>query len=229
MLSPADVSNKKGFAKIKGFCNIASSENCRYSWVDTCCINKANSSELSEAINSMYLWYSCGKICIVYLEDVPRRSMLDSEWFDRGWTLQELIAPKVVFFFDHHWTPIATKTEIISSLSRRTRIPQSVLSHTMKPSICFVAQRMLWAAQRTTKRAYSFMGLFNINMPMIYEERENAFLRLQQHIIQKSKDESIFAWSMRYTTGAYSGLYAPSPLAYIDCSEVVQTPGSLGF
>jgi hypothetical protein len=147
--------------------------------------------------------------------------------------LQELIAPKVVSFFDYYWDPIATKTEIISSLSRKTRIPESVLSHAPKPSACSVAQRMSWAAQRITKRvedrAYSLMGLFNINMPMIYGERENAFLRLQQHIIQKSKDESIFAWSMRHTTEAYSGLYAPSPSAYIDCSEVVQTPGSLGF
>jgi hypothetical protein len=188
-------------------------------------------SKLSEAINSMYLWCSCSKICIVYLEDVPRRSMLDSEWFDRGWTLQELIAPKVVSFFGHHWDPIATKTEIISSLSRKTRIPESVLSHATKPSACSVAQRISWAAQRITKRvedrAYSLMGLFNINMPMIYGERENAFLRLQQHIIQKSMDESIFAWSMRHTTGAYSGLYAPSPLAYIDSSEVAQTPGFL--
>jgi len=181
----------------------------------------------------MYLWYSCSKICIVYLQDVPQRSMLDSEWLDRGWTLQELIAPKVVSFFDHHWTPIATKLEIISSLSRKTRIPESVLIHGTKPSTCSIAQRISWAAERITKRvedrAYSLMGLFNINMPMIYGEREKAFLRLQQHIIQKSKDESIFAWSMGHDMGAYSGLYAPSPSAYINCSDVVQTPGSRGF
>lgn len=79
------LSLKKGFAKIKGFCALASSQNCRYGWVDTCCINKGDSSELTEAINSMYLWYRQSKICHVYLQDVPRKPWTESEWFDRGW------------------------------------------------------------------------------------------------------------------------------------------------
>lgn len=64
-------SNKKGFNKLEGFCKVASSANCRYGWVDTCCIDKGNLVELSEAINSMYQWYQGSKICVAYLDDVP--------------------------------------------------------------------------------------------------------------------------------------------------------------
>ncbi|KAF2489671.1 hypothetical protein BU16DRAFT_585902 [Lophium mytilinum] len=230
-----ELPKRRGFAKIKGFCDLASASNCRYGWVDTCCINKGNSSELTEAINSMYLWYSCSALCVVYLEDIPQKQFSDSEWFDRGWTLQELIAPKAVSFFDHEWNPMGSKTELLVELSRKTKIPKDVLSHTAALSSCSVAQRMSWAAKRKTKRiedrAYSLMGLFNVNMPMIYGEREKAFLRLQQHIIQQTKDESIFAWTMEPGDASprYSSLYAPSPSVYLDSSYVTPTLGSQGF
>lgn len=162
---------------------MAISENCRYGWVDTCCINKGDAVELSEAINSMYQWYKGSKLCIAYLEEVPQKQLTDSQWFDRGWTLQELISPKAVTFFDHDWNIIGTKLKLIADLSRKTSIPEEILSHTTQPSSCSVAQRMSWAADRKTKRvedrAYSLMGLFDIHMPMIYGEREKAFLRLQ--------------------------------------------------
>ena len=233
--SSKQFTNKKSFSKVKGFCQIASSVNFQYGWVDTCCISKENSSVLSEAINSMYRWYQGSKICIAYLEDVPEKKLTDSDWFDRGWTLQELIGPKAVVFYDHDWNFIGTKTKLIAELSWKTRIPESVLSHTIEPSACSIAQRMSWAANRVTTRvedrAYSLMGLFDVNMPMIYGEREKAFLRLQQHIVQKSKDESLFAWAMDFPGNkrTYSGLFAPSPLAYASCSDVVQTQGSRGF
>jgi Heterokaryon incompatibility protein (HET) len=86
-----DISHKKGFAKLKGFCRLASAAGCRYAWIDTCCVNKVNSTELREAVNSMCRWYQESKICIVYLEDVPTKQIMESEWFERGWTLQELI------------------------------------------------------------------------------------------------------------------------------------------
>lgn len=230
-----EFSSKKGFNKIREFCKVAISENCRYGWVDTCCINKGDAVELSEAINSMYQWYKGSKICIAYLEDVPQKQLTDSQWFDRGWTLQELISLKAVTFFDHDWNIIGTKLNLIADLSRKTSIPKKILSHTTQPSSCSVAQRMSWAASRKTKRvedrAYSLMGLFDINMPMIYGEREKAFLRLQQQIIQRSKDESIFAWDMESPDAArtYSGLFAPSPSAFANCSNIIQIQGSRGF
>jgi hypothetical protein len=150
-----------------------------------------------EAINSMYLWYSQSNMCFAYLEDVPRKQLTASEWFDRGWILQELIAPKVVTFYDSQWKSVGTKTELMEPLSQKTKIPTAVLNNTAKPRAYSVAQRMSWAAERVTKRvedrAYSLMGLFDVYMPMIYGERERAFVRLQQQIIQKTKDESIFA------------------------------------
>ena len=235
VLFSADFSHKPGFHKLKGFCNIAFSENCRYGWVDTCCINKKDSVELGEAINSMYQWYRSSKTCVVYLNDVPQKQLTDSEWFDRGWTLQELIAPNTVLFFDHDWNAIGNKIDLVVDLSRRTRVPEDVLSNAIEPSTCSIAQRMSWAANRMTARvedrAYSLMGLFDVYMPMIYGERERAILRLQQHIVQKSKDESIFAWDMDFpgSTKVYSGLYAPSPLAYAKCSDIIKTDGSRGF
>ena len=229
-----DISRKKGLSELKGFCKLALSEGC-YGWADTCCINKGNSSELEEAINSMYRWYVGSKICIAYLEDVPQRQLLSSSWFDRGWTLQELIGPKKMIFCNHDWGIIGTKIELIAELSHKTKIPDSVLRHAAKPSACSVARRMSWAAERTTTRvedrAYSLMGLFDVYMPMIYGEREMAFIRFQQHITQKSKDESIFAWCTDFPGNlkTYSGLFAPSPSAYIHCSEIIQTRGSGGF
>ena len=228
--------SKKGFAKIQGFCQIALAASCRYGWADTCCINKTNTHELNEAINSMYLWYKASKICVVYLEDVPRKEFTESEWFDRGWTLQELIAPKFVSFYDQQWTLIGTKTGLLASISEKTRIPEDVLNHARKHSTCSVAQRMSWAAKRKTTRvedrAYSLLGLFNLHMPMIYGEREDAFVRLQQLIIQRSKDESIFAWAMDPPVLArrtFCGFYATSPSVYLDCNDIVQIPGSKGF
>ena len=105
-----DVSKKKGLSKLKGFCKLAHSEGLRYGWVDTCCINKKDPTELGEAINSMYRWYVGSKICIAYLEDVPQKQLLSSIWFTRGWTLQELIGPKTMIFCNHDWHIIGTKS-----------------------------------------------------------------------------------------------------------------------
>ena len=200
-----------------------------------CCINKVHSTELSEAINSMYRWYHDSTVCIVYLEDVPEKPMMDSGWFDRGWTLQELIAPKVALFHDHDWNQIGTKSDLLDKLHSKTGIPEDVLSNSISPTKCSIAQRMSWAAQRETTRvedrAYSLLGIFDVSMPNIYGEREKAFLRLQRLISQQTRDESMFAWSM----GAgkhkenYSGLYAPSPTSYIDCNDMISTRGSSGY
>jgi hypothetical protein len=102
--------HKKGFRKIEGCCHKAKSDHLDFVWIDTCCINKDSSAELSEAINSMYRWYQQAKICYAYLSDVQavdsyrlRESLEKSKWFKRGWTLQELIAPKTMLFYDCNW------------------------------------------------------------------------------------------------------------------------------
>lgn len=229
-----------GYAKVKGFCALARSMDFKHAWMDTCCIDKSNNTELSEAINSMYRWYSDAAICIAYLQDVgsmgsDARPMEQSEWFTRGWTLQELIAPGDVLFYDGDWTEIGTKKSLLALLSKTTAIPEQILSGVEKPASCSVAQRMSWAAHRRTERvedrAYSLMGLFDVSLPMIYGEREKAFLKLQQAIIETLDDESIFTWSLNDTAHpkGYSGLLAPSPASFSNCADIISTPGSSGF
>jgi len=236
MTSSVDLSYKPGFIKVTEFCNLAFHSGFRYAWVDTCCINKGNSSELAEAINSMYLWYKLSTLCVVYLEDVPEKLLEGSEWFDRGWTLQELIAPRSVSFFNKHWEPIGTKLELLESLAQKTGIPKDVLGNVTEPWSCSIAQRMSWAAGRVTKRvedrAYSLLGLFEVNMPMIYGEREKAFLRLQQQIVRMSKDESLFAWETKHDldpSKPFFSIYASDPCAFLNCGSIVTIPGSSGF
>jgi hypothetical protein len=236
MMTEVDHTRKAGWAKIRGFCRFARQIGCRYGWVDTCCINKSNSSELAEAINSMFMWYRESKECVVYLQDVPTLKFEDSEWLDRGWTLQELIAPNSITFFDQNWRRIGTKRSLLSQIRQKTGIPKSVVDNTQRPSTCSVAQRMSWAAARTTKRiedrAYSLLGLFEVHMPMIYGEREQAFVRLQQQIAMRTKDESLFAWSMgppNVDSRSYTGIYALSPAAFAVAGNIVPLPSSPGF
>jgi hypothetical protein len=216
--------HKAGFAKIKGCCEQAKRDNFEWAWVDSCSIDKRSSAELSEAINSMYQWYINAEICYVYLTDVPSGSeaiaMLEkSKWFTRGWTLQELLAPRKLVFFAKDWIPIGYQVHIMDlsrfqqltisgvtswvdltkTLSTITDIPGDFLVGKRRVRSACVAQRMFWASRRETTRledrAYSLMGLFNISMPILYGEGlEKAFARLQREIVTKTTDQSILAW-----------------------------------
>jgi hypothetical protein len=207
---------KKGFDKIEQCCKQAISDGLEYVWVDTCCIDKSSSAELTEAINSMYQWYQGSAICYAYLSDVQLQSrrkafvsdvrldgssrisavaeslddvLVDkidtSKWWTRGWTLQELIAPRIIQFFGSRsgvWHRIGDKTSLISLISRRTGIHPDVLGGSDVRQ-CSVAMRMSWAADRETTRiedlAYCLLGIFGVNMPLLYGEGKKAFLRLQ--------------------------------------------------
>ncbi|KAK1752813.1 heterokaryon incompatibility protein-domain-containing protein, partial [Echria macrotheca] len=197
---------KRGYHKIQMACGIAATAGIEHIWVDTCCINKGDSAELSEAINSMYLWYEESTICYVYMSDLPstwpiptysRNDFQKSRWFERGWTLQELLAPSAVVFLNNDWEEVGTKLNLWEYITARTGIPGIIL-HGQDVQSASIAQRMSWAADRRTTRiedrAYSLMGLFGVNMPLLYGERQNAFLRLQEEIIKTSNDHSIFAW-----------------------------------
>jgi hypothetical protein len=235
------VKSKGGYAKFADACALAERLGYEFLWIDTCCINKTDAAELAEAINSMYRWYSMANVCIAYLQDATSTAQItESEWFNRGWTLQELIAPKDVRFYDRDWNYIGDKFSLCNMLVRETGIPADVLQNSKPPQACSIAQRMSWAAKRTTKRpedmAYSLMGLFDVNMPMIYGERERAFIRLQEQIISKSADESIFVWdldlledSTRDARNVYCGLLASSPACFERCGDVVCIGRSRGF
>ncbi|KAK4442736.1 heterokaryon incompatibility protein-domain-containing protein [Podospora aff. communis PSN243] len=196
-----DISHKTGFVKIERFCAQAARDGFEWVWVDTCCIDKSSSAELSEAINAMFRWYRNPAVCYVYLSDVPTSSgtagMAASRWFTRGWTLQELIAPIEVRFYSSEWEFINTKANLRDVIFEITNINPEILTGGDLETIS-VARRMSWASQRKTSRiedtAYSLLGIFDVNIPLIYGEGKKAFHRLQEAIMLKTHDQSLFAW-----------------------------------
>jgi hypothetical protein len=210
--------SKKGFAKLVGCCKRAKDDGFTYCWIDTCCIDKTSSAELSEAINSMYQWYKGACICYAYLEDVQGNPQLDdyeafskSRWFTRGWTLQELIAPGIVEFYNVSWVDIGTRSSLQKRLTGITGINGKILTGG-NPLNCPVAVRMSWAARRETSRvedqAYCLLGIFGVNMALLYGEGHRAFLRLQEEILRIDEDYTLFAWDVNSSTGS---LLASSP------------------
>jgi hypothetical protein len=208
---------REGYAKVKLCAQQAVLDGLQWFWIDTACIDKSSSAELSEAINSMYQWYKAARVCYVYLYDA---ASLDSSsaicrWFSRGWTLQELIAPSHVKFFGIDWCYLGTKQSHRFLLAEITGIDYAVLNGA-EPTMCSIARRMSWAAGRQTTRsediAYCLMGLFGVNMPLLYGEGDKAFIRLQQEIMKDSDDHTLFAWQdSTAPETAYSGLLAYSP------------------
>ncbi len=151
--------HKPGYQKIKACCEQTIRDGLRYVWIDTCCIDKTNSVELQEAINSMYNWYKRSKICYAYLFDYEaqaethdREPFRASKWFTRGWTLQELIAPPEMVFYDRKWACIGGRTDLKLLISSITRISTRVLGGE-DLELSSVAQRMSWASMRKTTRA----------------------------------------------------------------------------
>ncbi|EIW61175.1 uncharacterized protein TRAVEDRAFT_116171, partial [Trametes versicolor FP-101664 SS1] len=192
--------------KIKGVCYIAREAGYQLLWMDSCCIDKSSSSELSEAINSMYEWYRLADVCYVYLEDVPigpdptraDSKFRTSRWHTRGWTLQELIGAERVVFLSNTWRLLGTKMGLAPTLAEITGVDHDILTGRVSVDSVSVARRMSWAAGRQTTRiedqAYCLMGLFRVHMSPIYGEGTNAFLRLQEAIIRTIPDQTIFAW-----------------------------------
>jgi len=256
----------KGHKKLVGCCKTAAEDGYDWVWIDTCCIDKKSSAELSEAINSMYSWYAKSSVCYAYLEDLESSSILaamkstsdlmilrsindledlksfnilkdleliseledstsiscleNSKWFSRGWTLQELIAPRRVIFFNGRWKAFGSKQSLAGHISHITNIPLEILLG-KSPLSTTIAERMSWASKRQTTReedvAYCLMGLFDIHMPPIYGEgSEKAFLRLQEEILSHNSDQTLFIWSQKHEP--YNlGLLATSPKAF--CNE----------
>ncbi|CZR65200.1 related to kinesin light chain 1 [Phialocephala subalpina] len=198
--------SKAGYKKIQFCAEQAARDGLQHFWVDTCCINKSDYTELSEAINSMFRWYRDANKCYVYLSDVSTRrfdasnpffqfswesAFRESRWFTRGWTLQELIAPTSVEFFSSEGQRLGDKKSLELLIHEITGIPAEILQGSPLAQFT-IDERMLWAAKRTTKRkedeVYCLFGIFDIHMPLIYGEgRENAFIRLRNKIDKRSK------------------------------------------
>ncbi|KAI0505296.1 HET-domain-containing protein [Xylaria bambusicola] len=266
------ASQLDGYEKIAATCRIAREQGLDYAWVDTCCIDKSSSAELSEAINSMFAWYRNATTCYAWLSDYAQdaafnlteevvlasfesreaateqdRAFSDPppltskeldmrnhigqtlgkcRWFSRGWTLQELIAPKHVEFYDRDWKCFGSKAQLAPILSWITGVDTGVLKGGSLDQV-LVGRRMSWAANRQTRRiedmAYCLLGIFDINMPLLYGEGEKAFTRLQEEIIRSSNDLSIFAWTAALKDKrAFRSLWASSPNEFKSCQFLVK-------
>jgi hypothetical protein len=231
---------KTGFAKIKNACSVARKHDLDYAWVDTCCIDKSSSAELSEAINCMYQWYSDAKRCYVYLDDLAAghdrdKNLPNCRWFTRGWTLQELLAPKKasrVLFYDKDWNYRGSKQRLSSIISTCTGIRKEVLLKKVALKDCSVAERMSWAARRETTRtedrAYCLLGVFDVAMPLLYGEGPKSFQRLQAEIVKHNNDLTIFAWESSGLGDENTiRLFSESPAAFIGGSLIAPFPDDL--
>ncbi|KAM0499454.1 hypothetical protein ACHAP8_005610 [Fusarium lateritium] len=223
---------RSGFEKIRKTCEMALQYDLEYAWVDTCCIDKTSSAELSEAINSMMSWYQRSKVCFTYLADVPpdtdihqpKSAFAKSRWFERGWTLQELLAPSRLIFLYDDWNFMSERDNIDDLITQITGIDQTFLTAPLIANernasgggvlqsrlySASIAERMSWASKRETTRiedtAYSLLGIFGINMPLLYGEGPNAFLRLQEEIMKHSDDQTLLAWSLQEDDPEESG------------------------
>ena len=196
--APLDTQSP-GYNKLANFCEVAAKYALRLAWMDTVCINKENSAELDESIRSMFKWYMGAKVCVAYLaETTSVEDMGQDKWFTRGWTLQELIAPRHIKFFSKNWTALSNnlaecdKTNFCSPLITRicaaTGLDEEELLYSPDLNFIPIWRKMQWAAKRKVTReedtAYSLMGIFNISMPTGYGEgAEHAFLRLVREIL----------------------------------------------
>lgn len=248
--------------KIRGACQTARSKGIKWMWIDTCCIDKSSTSELSESLNSMFQWYRDAKLCITYLFDVIRKGAKiedfnneadqPSVWFSRGWTLQELLAPRHLEFYDKNWDPMGDRAELAEQIEEITGIQSKYLKGEGRddPRTACIAAKFSWIAKRQTEReedmTYSMLGLFGVTMDPRYGEGWGAFTRLQKELLSSSRDESLFAWKMvqadaglRLLSVARTqqqddwtenewGLLAPRPVWFKDCSQMTVTSPGVG-
>ncbi|KAK0626411.1 hypothetical protein B0T14DRAFT_534566 [Immersiella caudata] len=194
--------NKAGYAKIRFCGEQAWRDGLKFFWVDTCCIDKSNNTELQEAINSMFRWYRDATKCYAYLGDVSattnnaedksiwESAFRASSWFTRGWTLQELVAPASVEFFSKEGVRLGNRTTLERVIHDVTEIPLKALQGGSLSDFS-VHERMAWIEKRETTReedrAYSLFGIFDVQLPLLYGEGElKAFRRLWEEIIKTS-------------------------------------------
>lgn len=239
--SPRDVSpydDERVDEKVRGCALAAKKLGYGWVWDDTCCIDNQSSAELEEAINSMYRWYAEAAVCLVYLADVPDDCFIEepdsafrnSDWFKRGWTLQELLAPHCLIFLSCDWQHLGTKFGLADLLEEITGIDAEVLTFRRALHHVSVARRLSWASKRKTTKiedqAYSLLGIFGVSMATIYGEGSYAFRRLQYKILKSSADHTLFAWGDMWlpTDEASESTLAQNPTSKQDRRNPSSTP-----
>ncbi|KAG1756010.1 heterokaryon incompatibility protein-domain-containing protein [Suillus lakei] len=229
-----DTATGPGYEKLKNFCQQARKFKVKFAWSDTCCIDKSSSTELDESIRSMFRWYRNSEICIVHLaKSTTIEDILLDEWTARGWTLQELLAPFYIKFFNKYWIPMTddsndkrkeSTTKILQTLETATGIPRHEIYWQFNPGPFKVDERMAWAAKRKTTRvedvAYSLMGIFDVSLQIAYGEGgDRAFCRLIEAIMQAG-DPSVLNWKGTAAKHHTSDAIPRSPRSFLNRREL---------
>lgn len=230
-----DVSNgnhlhKRGWKKIASACDVARAQGHQYLWADTCCINKVpeNNKEQTDAINSMYDWYGASEVCYAYLEDVVDVNDEDllkkSQWFERGWTLQEMLAPEELIFFSQDWKISVDRFDVPDVMNRVAGVQGGHWFASKDDDSYTIEEVMSWASRRKTTKpedaAYSLIGLFKLGKSLDISYGEGgarAFVRLQEQLMQgsHSDDMTIFDWTSDADESVpRRSMFATSPKAF---------------
>ncbi|KAK3372303.1 hypothetical protein B0H63DRAFT_453648 [Podospora didyma] len=189
-----------GLAKINKTCELALARNPAYAWVDTCCIDKSSSAELSDAINSIFQWYRDAAVRFAFIPDRDPNVHFNQgfpacNWLRGGWKLQELIAPRHVEFYDRDWNLRSIKAESMDVIAASSGIDREVLDDNAKLPQVAVARRMSWASMRKTTRVENIAKKdLRRRKKGLTAKRKKAFFRLQEEIVKQSCDLSLFAW-----------------------------------
>ncbi|KAF5585259.1 het-domain protein [Fusarium subglutinans] len=247
VLGAGPLWTERNYRKIYQFGLMASQAGYEYIWVDTCCIDKSSSTELQESINSMCRWYMESGVCYAYLSDVTisadvvthktgsagskpwTESFQNSQWFTRGWTLQELLAPRELIFYDKNWHMCGNRVELQDAIQAATGIDGTSLIKASYEEGAYLrslrsGRLFTWAASRQTTRcedrAYSLLGMFNVNMPLLYGEKDRAFYRLQEEVIKVNEDNECVRFSDPiYVPSRFVNEAKPEPTCFIRHTE----------
>ncbi|KAL0952521.1 hypothetical protein HGRIS_006782 [Hohenbuehelia grisea] len=230
-----------GYAKFAGFCANAQKYGCNYGWIDTTCIDKSSSTELDESIRSMFTWYQNAEVCIVHLSGISRRGKMaeEEQWFTRGWTLQELLAPRKLKFYDNAWNEVfedrydidctpsshlagqplmypATASSALGQIAQISGIDKHTLL-SYRPSAQKARTVFYWLSRRRTTRpedmAYCLIGLLDVQLAIAYGEGlERAFFRLQVECAMQMRDRDLFMWTG--SSSKWNSMFAKLPSAF---------------
>ncbi|KAI5991374.1 hypothetical protein EDC04DRAFT_3127421 [Pisolithus marmoratus] len=234
------VDGGEGFAKLRSFCALTFKHRYMWAWSDTCCIDKDNSEELQKTIGSMFSWYRQSALTIVHLSDVSSTSpLVDSVWFKRGWTLQELLASPRVLFYTQDWSPYMNSTSsnhktddaILTELQKVTRIEKLQLER-FSPGVDDARLKLQWASTRCTTRpedvAYSLFGIFQVSLPVDYgETAQDAIGRLLMEIVSRSGDVSILDWVGE--ASSFHSCFPASLTPYQTVPQIQSAPSELSI
>ncbi|KAH9238564.1 hypothetical protein K456DRAFT_1785052, partial [Colletotrichum gloeosporioides 23] len=200
-------------------CQLALSHGVEFVWIDAVCVDKTSSARISETINSIANYFKMATICFAYLFDLPCGDLSPTLWggcqfWSQIWTLQELIFPPKIQFYDAKWHLKGERSSSVLSslLSSITGVDEEILTQTSRPPCISAARKLSWAAERQSLQpedaAYGILGLFDVSMNIIYGEGAvPAFIRLQEHILNRTNDGSVLLWTAKPFEGR-RGLFA---------------------